>query len=130
VRVSGSRIIPSNPYTLKLEGAKTSGYRSIFGSKTDNRGALTAAQLEWFRNKDIQNAPDVALLTASRTNGTLIISWPVYPGGFRLETSSNLTTVLAWQAVTNTPAVNGDQNIVTVPLAESFAAFRLARSAP
>ena len=30
VRVSGSKFIPSNPYTVKLEGAKTAGYRSIF----------------------------------------------------------------------------------------------------
>ena len=30
VRVSGSKFIPSNPYTVKLEGAKTVGYRSIF----------------------------------------------------------------------------------------------------
>ena len=30
VRVSGSKFIPSNPYTVKLEGARTAGYRSIF----------------------------------------------------------------------------------------------------
>ncbi|MBV8410054.1 MAG: acyclic terpene utilization AtuA family protein, partial [Alphaproteobacteria bacterium] len=30
VRVSGSRFEPSRHYTVKLEGAKTSGYRSIF----------------------------------------------------------------------------------------------------
>jgi hypothetical protein len=30
VRVSGSEFIPSNPYTLKLEGAKKVGYRTIF----------------------------------------------------------------------------------------------------
>src|SRR6202521_475940 len=30
VRVSGSRFSPSNPYTLKLEGAKKIGYRTIF----------------------------------------------------------------------------------------------------
>lgn len=30
VRVSGSRFEPAKPYTVKLEGAKTSGYRSIF----------------------------------------------------------------------------------------------------
>ena len=30
MRVSGSRFDSSKPYTVKLEGAKTSGYRSIF----------------------------------------------------------------------------------------------------
>ncbi|MBS0525151.1 MAG: acyclic terpene utilization AtuA family protein [Proteobacteria bacterium] len=30
VRVSGSRFTPARPYTVKLEGAKTAGYRSIF----------------------------------------------------------------------------------------------------
>ena len=30
VRVSGSRFLPANPYTVKLEGAKTAGFRSIF----------------------------------------------------------------------------------------------------
>jgi hypothetical protein len=30
VRVSGSRFEPAKPYTVKLEGAKTSGWRSIF----------------------------------------------------------------------------------------------------
>jgi hypothetical protein len=30
VRVSGSKFMPAKPYTVKLEGAKTAGYRSIF----------------------------------------------------------------------------------------------------
>lgn len=30
VRVSGSKFIPAKPYTVKLEGAKTAGYRTIF----------------------------------------------------------------------------------------------------
>lgn len=30
VRVSGSKFIPADPYTVKLEGAKTAGWRSIF----------------------------------------------------------------------------------------------------
>jgi hypothetical protein len=30
VRVSGSRFVPADPYTVKLEGAKKVGYRSIF----------------------------------------------------------------------------------------------------
>jgi hypothetical protein len=30
VRVSGSKFIPAKPYTVKLEGAKTAGYRAIF----------------------------------------------------------------------------------------------------
>jgi hypothetical protein len=30
VRVSGSKFIPAKPYTVKLEGAKTAGWRSIF----------------------------------------------------------------------------------------------------
>src|SRR6185503_9121905 len=44
VRVSGSRFIPSIPYTVKLEGAKTSGYRSIFIAGA--RDPIFIAQIE------------------------------------------------------------------------------------
>src|SRR5438105_3496311 len=47
----------------------------IFGSKTDGRGAMTASQLEWFRNKDVQNLIDVPAISVSRANGRLLVVW-------------------------------------------------------
>jgi hypothetical protein len=98
----------------------------IFGSKTDNRGALTAAQLEWFRNKDIQNVTDAAALSISRSNLTVLLSWPVYPGGYHVETTTNLA-LPSWQQVTNALTAISERNILPLPAQEAFAAFRLAR---
>ena len=52
VRVSGSRFIPARPYTVKLEGAKTAGWRSIFIAGA--RDPIFIAQIDEILAKVIQ----------------------------------------------------------------------------
>jgi len=99
----------------------------IFGSKTDNRGALTPAQLEWFRNKDVQNLTDPAVLSIARTNLNIRLSWAAYPGSFHLETTTNFALPESWQPVTDAPTIINDQNVLLLPTQATFEAFRLAR---
>ena len=99
----------------------------IFGSKTDGRGAMTASQLEWFRNKDVQNLIDVPAVSVSRANGRLLVVWAKYPGGFHLERTAQISTLSSWQPVTTIPTLVNDQNSLVLPMNQSFEAFRLAR---
>jgi hypothetical protein len=46
-------------------------------------------------------------LAISATDTNTILSWPVYPAGFRLLTSSSLTPSMTWIPATNTVQVSG-----------------------
>ncbi|HTR87196.1 MAG TPA: acyclic terpene utilization AtuA family protein [Reyranella sp.] len=56
VRVSGSRFERSTPYTVKLEGAKTAGWRSIFIAGA--RDPIFIAQIDTILARVIQTARD------------------------------------------------------------------------
>jgi subtilase family protein len=66
-------------------------------------------------------------LSMLQTNGNFIISWPLAPAGFQLQSTTNLT--LPWSAVAASVVVdtNANQNQVTVPMTSGAQFFRLQR---
>jgi hypothetical protein len=48
-QATGAKFIPSNPYTIKLEGAKTAGYRSVFLGGV--RDPILISQIDQFLEK-------------------------------------------------------------------------------
>jgi hypothetical protein len=68
-------------------------------------------------------------LGISVPNTNAVISWPIYPAGFHLESTTNLSPPVFW--VTNTAPVSVDtntgQNIVLLPTAGTNQFFRLRR---
>jgi len=54
----------------------------------------------------------------ARSSGTnVVVSWPVYPDGFIVESTTNLASPSAWITnATPSPSVVTNQNIVTVPV--------------
>ena len=68
-------------------------------------------------------------LTISQTDTNAVLTWPIAPTGFQLESATNLTSPITWTAVTNLVSVNTNlnQNVVSVPLAGGNQFFRLQR---
>lgn len=63
------------------------------------------------------------------TNTNALISWPLAPTGFRLESTTNLAPPASWTTV-NAPVTvdtNSGQNVVSLPVTEAAQFFRLQR---
>ncbi len=68
-------------------------------------------------------------LTITQVDTNAVISWPLVPTGFQLQSTTNLSPPIVWTAVATPPAVdtNASQNVVTVPLNGGNQFFRLRR---
>ena len=64
-------------------------------------------------------------LSVQLTNGDAVISWPVAPTGFQLQSATSLTPAVSWTSVTNAVSIAGNQNVVTLPVAGGSQFFRL-----
>ena len=66
-------------------------------------------------------------LSIAETNGNFLISWPLAPAGFQLQSTTNLNS--PWSAVAAPVLVdtNASVNTVTVPLVDGNQFFRLQR---
>jgi hypothetical protein len=99
----------------------------VFGSKVNSTGALTIQQLEWLRNKDVQNLSEPVALSVTRTGSRATLQWPAYPGGFHLESRPGLGGAFLWNIVTNAAQSDGSRYSVTVDASALGTFFRLAR---
>ena len=99
----------------------------LFGDKANSSGALTLRQLEWLRNKDVQNLSDPTALSANHSSSSVLFQWPAYPGGFHLESAPTLNSLPTWTRVTNPVQTDGLQNTVALQPSDSARFFRLAR---
>ena len=66
-------------------------------------------------------------LNVSRTSAGVVLSWPVYPAGFHLESTSLLAGSAVWSPVGVAPAFTNSQNFVVLPPTASDQLFRLRR---
>jgi len=68
-------------------------------------------------------------LSARLTNGNVVISWPVAPTGFQLQSAASLNPPVSWTAVPDTVLVTNSQNVVTLSAGVGNQYFRLYRPA-
>jgi len=66
-------------------------------------------------------------LAIERANGNVVLSWPVYPTGFTLESSTNQGPAYTWSPVNTAPAVTNGTNYVVFELSGQARLFRLSR---
>jgi len=85
---------------------------------------LVAQKAEGLSVPLIPNLPLVNLVIAM-ASGQVTISWPACTGNYILQSSTSLGPQANWTAVTNTPASSGDQNTVTVNVADQARFYRL-----
>jgi len=64
-------------------------------------------------------------LTIVRAGNNVLVKWPASPGGFNLQTATNLTPPVSWVTNSSPPAVVNGLNIVTNPSIGSQRYFRL-----
>lgn len=66
-------------------------------------------------------------LSVRLTNNNSVVSWPVAPTGFQLQSAAGLTPPVSWAAVTNAVLITTNQNIVSVTNSGGNQFFRLIR---
>lgn len=69
---------------------------------------------------------NLALNIAASDSGTKI-TWPIYPTGFVLESTTNLTSPAVWSSVAQAPTVTNGQNVVILSTTDNNRFFRLRR---
>jgi hypothetical protein len=68
-------------------------------------------------------------LSINIATNTATISWPVYPDGFSLQTTTNVGAPGSWVKVTNAPVVVGTTKVISLPVGAQPCFFRLLRPA-
>jgi hypothetical protein len=60
-------------------------------------------------------------------SGNVVLTWPIYPTGFSLETTTNLSSPIIWSPVSTTPAVSNNFNRVSFTSGNPISFYRLRR---
>jgi uncharacterized repeat protein (TIGR03803 family) len=66
-------------------------------------------------------------LTILRSGANVVLSWPTNDNGFKLQSSTELSSLTNWGAVFTTPFVQGEWNVLTNPLLDARRFFRLSQ---
>ncbi len=66
-------------------------------------------------------------LNATQSGTNVVLTWPIYPDGFVVETATNLAPPIAWSTINATPVVTNNRNQVTLDAANASQFFRLQR---
>jgi hypothetical protein len=66
-------------------------------------------------------------LNVAQSGTNVALTWPIYPNGFVVETTTSLTPPIVWSALNATPVVTDNQNQVTLGVANASQFFRLQR---
>jgi hypothetical protein len=66
-------------------------------------------------------------LAIAVTGNNLVLTWPVYPAGFVLESTPSLNVPHVWTTVSVTPTLANGQNMVVLAAGSSAQFFRLDR---
>ena len=66
-------------------------------------------------------------LNVAQSDTNVMLTWPIYPDGFVVETTTNLAPPIVWTTLNATPTVTDYQNDVTVNVTNASQFFRLRR---
>jgi hypothetical protein len=61
----------------------------------------------------------------SRSGTTMIVRWPSWANGYVLQSTPNMNPTTVWTTVSQSPALFGDEYMVTVPAMQAKGFFRL-----
>ncbi len=68
-------------------------------------------------------------LSVTQTNGNALLTWPLAPAGFQLQSTTSLNPPIAWSTLATPASVdtNADRNVVLIPSMSGNQFFRLQR---
>jgi hypothetical protein len=101
--------LPAGRYDLQV--LKNSGARSVSATET------YALAFEGFTMP----------MSIAYQNGAVVISWPIYPDGFTLESTPNLNPPITWTPVGVMPVISNNLYRVTVNSPSGMSFYRLRR---
>jgi hypothetical protein len=106
--------LPAGRYDLQVfkSGGLPTGGRNISNAET------YALAFEFF------TAP---ALTLAHSAGNIMLSWPVYPAGFELESTPSLAPPISWTTVSTAQVIANNQNSVIISSSSGNQFFRLSR---
>ncbi len=64
-------------------------------------------------------------LSVRLTNSNAVVSWPMAPTGFQLQSAAGLNPPVSWTTVTNAVSIANTNNVVTLPIGSGNQFFRL-----
>ncbi len=64
-------------------------------------------------------------LSVRLTNSNAVVSWPMAPTGFQLQSAAGLNPPVSWTTVTNAVSIANNQNVVMLPVGGGTQYFRL-----
>jgi hypothetical protein len=105
---------------LTNSGSYSVRVTNLFGSVTSSNAVLAVINV---------NVVAALPLTMAQSGGSLVLSWPVSPAGFVLETSTNLAQP-QWVPVTTMPLPNGNQYLYPVSRTATSQFYRLHYTSP
>jgi hypothetical protein len=134
-----------NNLDLYLYDADSSNLVAVSASAVDNVEHIWLPQLPQGRYdlqvlkhggpKTVSNNETYALaweffcmtLNVTQSDTNVVLTWPIYPDGFAVETTTNLASPIVWSPLNATPTVTSNQNQVTLNLTNTSQFFRLQR---
>jgi hypothetical protein len=66
-------------------------------------------------------------LSVQWTTGSAVLTWPLSPTGFQLQTAAGLSAPVIWTNVAASPSVSNNQNYLVWPMTDARHFFRLKR---
>ena len=115
-------------------GTSAGGAFSLTGTigqsavSASNGGAFSLESGFWsaFVVIQVEGAPR---LSAVLSGGVITLSWPENPSGYQLESSASLSPGSAdWSPMTQTPQLDGETLLISVPSTQGMTFFRLRRN--
>ncbi len=100
-------------------------FRHPWGIAVDRSGEFYVAD---YGNQTIRNGIFIPRLQIMRSLQRVILLWPASPSGYVLESSGSLDPTAPWSPLTNTPATNGPNLILTQQPGGVGAFYRLRKS--
>lgn len=102
------------------------------GLLADERGAPRIYDFASIPNAPGGDGSDVGAFELGTTNlglgmasSNVVLSWPAYYGDFKLQSSTNLQSSNSWSDLPDTPIVVGTQLVITNPMINPTAFYRL-----
>jgi hypothetical protein len=115
--ISAANLLPNTPWNI------VTNVPAVVGDQFMVTNAATGPG-RYYRLALSVGAP---VLTGTRANRNLVLSWPTAAIGYTLQATTNLSPPRTWTPVTNTPVVAGDRYWVTNSMTGTSRFYRLMR---
>jgi PKD repeat protein len=113
---------PTHIYTNIQTYYPSVSSKNVFGLTPTSLGPIIIVKTT---GSGVQVSGSSPLLSATLSNGALVLSWPTNASGYTLQSSTNLIPPVSWMNVTSPTVIVNGQNVVTNAVTGPEMFFRL-----